>query len=370
MLMVPKKIKITVYAIAKNESKFVDRWVDSMSEADEIVVLDTGSTDDTVERLRSRGVKVETRIISPWRFDVARNESMKLIPPDTDICLCTDLDEIFVKGWRRSLENAVLSASNDATTFTYEYVWNFQEDGKDGAKFEYEKCHRPGVCRWAHPVHEVLEYSVPKVRVHVPGMRLEHHADPYKSRAQYLDLLKMSVQESPDDDRNMHYYGRELMFHGKWCEAIEILKRHLAMPSATWRAERASSMRYIARCYVKINQHTLAELWLWRACFEAPEQREAPLELAELLYDRKDYVALVRACEICLSRKDRVMTYLTMAEAWGYRPWDLYSLGLWYTGRKAEALEAVREAVRLAPDDSRLNANMKLMVDAVGVCRG
>jgi glycosyltransferase involved in cell wall biosynthesis len=36
-----------------------------MSEADEIVVLDTGSTDNTVEKLKARGVKVETKIINP-----------------------------------------------------------------------------------------------------------------------------------------------------------------------------------------------------------------------------------------------------------------------------------------------------------------
>ncbi len=36
-------MKIVVYAIAKNESSFVDRWMDSMSEADQVVVLDTGS---------------------------------------------------------------------------------------------------------------------------------------------------------------------------------------------------------------------------------------------------------------------------------------------------------------------------------------
>ena len=46
--------KICVYAIAKNEEQFVDRWVDSMSEADVIVVLDTGSTDRTVEKLKAR----------------------------------------------------------------------------------------------------------------------------------------------------------------------------------------------------------------------------------------------------------------------------------------------------------------------------
>ena len=46
---------VCVYAICKNEAKFARRWMDSMSEADHIVVLDTGSTDGTAERLRALG---------------------------------------------------------------------------------------------------------------------------------------------------------------------------------------------------------------------------------------------------------------------------------------------------------------------------
>ena len=45
-----KKYKIAVYAISKNEEKFVDRWYESMKEADNIYVLDTGSTDNTVKK--------------------------------------------------------------------------------------------------------------------------------------------------------------------------------------------------------------------------------------------------------------------------------------------------------------------------------
>ena len=45
-------MKICVYAICKNESKFLDRWIDSVAnEADYIAILDTGSTDDTFDRL-------------------------------------------------------------------------------------------------------------------------------------------------------------------------------------------------------------------------------------------------------------------------------------------------------------------------------
>ena len=75
-------MKITVYAISKNEEKFAARWVKSMAEADHICVLDTGSMDGTVEILADLGVIVRREEIVPWRFDVARNRSMELIPED------------------------------------------------------------------------------------------------------------------------------------------------------------------------------------------------------------------------------------------------------------------------------------------------
>ena len=77
-----------------------------MQEADEIVVLDTGSEDRTVEILRKLGAHVYEEVISPWRFDVARNRSLALVPEDVEICVCTDLDERFEPGWREHLEKA------------------------------------------------------------------------------------------------------------------------------------------------------------------------------------------------------------------------------------------------------------------------
>ena len=98
------RYKICVYAICKNEEQFVDRFVDSVQEADGIYVLDTGSTDHTVDRLKKRGVHVKSQKIQPWRFDVARNLSLELVPKDADICICIDLDEVLLPGWRKKLE--------------------------------------------------------------------------------------------------------------------------------------------------------------------------------------------------------------------------------------------------------------------------
>lgn len=240
---------ICVYAICKNEAKFVDRWMDSMSEADHIVVLDTGSDDGTVEQLRERGAQVTVEVISPWRFDTARNRSLELVPEDTDICVCTDLDEVFRPGWRKALEQAWAPGSSQAS---YRYTWSFNADGSEGVVFWYEKIHARHGYQWVHPVHEVLSWTgpgSPGPTVAAEGVQLDHHPDPQKSRSQYLPLLELSVQEEPGDDRNVHYLGREYMYRGRWDDCIQTLKGHLNMPTAVWRDERAASMRYIAKAY-------------------------------------------------------------------------------------------------------------------------
>ena len=148
-------MKIVVYAIAKNEGFFVDRWMDSMSEADQVVVLDTGSDDGTAERLRARGAQVTVERIVPWRFDRARNRSLELVPEDADVCVCTDLDEVFHPGWRSALERAWTPGTRQAS---YRYTWSFQPDGSEGVVFWQEKIHARRGFRWVHPVHEVLEW--------------------------------------------------------------------------------------------------------------------------------------------------------------------------------------------------------------------
>ena len=369
------RLFVSVYAISKNESKFVDRWVDSMSEADEIVVLDTGSTDDTVARLRARGVKVTERRIDPWRFDIARNESMKLVSPEAAILVCTDLDEILRPGWRTRLVKAWVDFTIDnrrpPTTAQYEYVWSFNADGSDGHKFMYEKVHAPGVALWCHPVHEVLDYGGREKRtVTVPGMRLEHHADPMKSRAQYLGLLEMSVAEDPEDDRNMHYLGREYMFRGRWEDAIRTLQRHLSLPRAVWKAERAASMRFIARCENALGHPDRALDWFRKAMDEAPDQREPAVELAQFAYDRtiddaenaqKWWTVVIEGAERALQIAKQDLSYLTESDAWGAKPYDLLSLAYWYTGRKDEARRMLDRAIELSPYDPRLRENRSLM---------
>ena len=133
------KYKVCVYGICKNEEKFVKRWYESMKEADAIFVLDTGSTDNTVKLLKEFGVNVRTSKIEPWRFDVARNKSLDLIPDDYDICVCTDLDEVFEKGWRKYLEDSWVGSTSRAR---YNYNWSLDDNNRPLVNFYTDKIHQ------------------------------------------------------------------------------------------------------------------------------------------------------------------------------------------------------------------------------------
>ena len=354
-------MKIVVYAICKNEAQFVSRWIKSMSEADQIVVLDTGSTDDTVEQLRSLGAQVTVETIRPWRFDVARNRSLELVDPGADICVCTDLDEVFHPGWRNALEAAWVPG---ATQATYRYTWSFRPDGGEGVVFWYEKIHARHGYRWVHPVHEVLEWvgpGQPGLKVAAEGIQLDHHPDPEKSRAQYLPLLELAVAETPQDDRSVHYLGREYLFRGRWDDCIHTLKQHLAMPSAAWADERAASMRFIAQSYEHKGEPNEALLWYLRAVVQAPHLREPLVELALLLYTQEEWDGVLYFTQKALAIRERPRTYICEARAWGALPYDLRCQAYYHTNRPQLALEAARTALALEPQDERLQSNMRLL---------
>lgn len=361
-------MKVVVYGICKNEEQFVSRWMQSMGEADEIVVLDTGSEDGTVQRLRESGANVTVEPIAPWRFDKARNRSLELVPEDADICVCTDLDEVFRPGWRASLEQAW---KEGATRARYRYTWSFTEEGREGVVFWIEKSHSRHGYQWVHPVHEILRWTGQEGKetlVTANGMQLNHHPDSAKSRSQYLPLLELSVAEDPDDDRNMHYLGREYMYKGRWEECIKTLQRHLAMPTATWGDERAASMRYIAKSYLMKGERRLARDWYLKAIAQAPHLREPCVDLAYALYEEKQWEGVLYFTDCALEISDRPDTYICETASWGSLPYDLRAMAFYHTGRFGEALEEAGKALAMEPENERLLGNVRLLEKKAGAC--
>jgi glycosyltransferase involved in cell wall biosynthesis len=340
-------MRIAVNTIAKNELKNVARFVQNLDEADLVVVADTGSTDGTQDALRARGVTVHDLRIEPWRFDAGRNAALNLVPDNVDVVVSIDLDETITPGWRAAIENSWLPQT---TRLRYPYVWSHNADGSAATTFHADKIHARRGYVWTRPVHEVLRLKGNEIISTCDGLRVDHYPDPTKSRSNYLPLLELAVHEDPQDDRSAHYLGREYMYVGRWDDAIAQLRRHLRLETATWKAERSASMRYIARCLAGKKDYQRAGSWLFRATIEAPDEREPWIDLAQLLFVLKDFDGAAWAGSKGLAVERGSMSYLNEAYAWSAEPHLLVASALWQTGELDAARDHVRRAGALVTD--------------------
>jgi glycosyltransferase involved in cell wall biosynthesis len=347
-------MKIAVYAISKNEQQFVERFCNSAKDADLILIADTGSTDETRERAKEHGASVYDICITPWRFDLARNAALALVPRDIDVCISLDLDEVLEPGWREEIERVWTA---ETTRLGYMFDWGA------GIKFRYEKIHARHGYRWHHPCHE---YPVPDLRLkevfaETGALLVSHHPDPTKSRGQYLPLLEVSVAEDPHCPRNAFYYARELTFHYRWQDAIQALNNYLALKGSNWSNERCYAYRLLGQCYDNLGDPKTAEKQYQLAASEAPDTREPWCELAMLYYRQERWPECYAASYRALMITDRTLVYTCDPAVWGHWPHDLASISAWNMGMKDTAIKQAQFAVEKSPNDERLIANLRFM---------
>ncbi|MCB2313966.1 glycosyl transferase family 2 [Clostridium tagluense] len=358
------KYKVCVYAICKNEEKFVDRFMDHFSDADVVIVVDTGSTDNTINKLKERGAIVYSMDARPFRFDYSRNECLKFIPDDIDICVSADLDDVIESGWRKHLENAW---TKETTRGLYLYNWKVNDDGSPAVQYTWDRIHARHGYRWIYPTHEILEYlgEGEQKQVYIKGMVVNHYPDKTKNRSLNLPLLKLAIEENPNSSRNTYYLGREYMFERNWDDCILTLKNYLSLPTSNYEEERASSMRFIARAYCEKGEILNAKKWYHKAISESISLREPYIELSLLAYREKEWLGVYYYATEALKINKKTFNFANDENAWDYTPYDLAALGCYNLNLMVEAIEFSEQAIKLSPNDKRLLNNHKFYLDSL-----
>ena len=353
--------KICVYAICKNELQFVEQWIENMSEADYIVVLDTGSTDGTFEKLQedSRVTLVKQQEIKPWRFDVARNESMKLIPDDADILVCTDFDELFEPGWGQYLRDNWIPEYHNRCH--YKYAWSHDEKGNGKAIFTYDKIHTREL-HWVFPVHEVLWAKdeanyVENALEASESIYLHHWQDTTKSRSNYLPLLELSCKENPNSSHVWSLLTREYLILNEYEKAISTGIITLGKPDieeSSFGLVLLSTLYFVAQAYCKLKNYDEA-LWYCQEFIRVdPTYREPYFLMAEVFNASKVYTMAESA--VLAGRKYGVRKYdwVETQNSWLYE--DNAILGAIYINLQQydKAIEHLKKTLECEPNNIEL----------------
>ena len=279
-----------------------------------------------------------------------------MIPNEYDICISLDLDEIMMPGWK---EEILKIWNDDIDRLNYVYNWYIENDIPK-ISFYADKIHKRNGCKWIYPVHEVLKFDHVEKQIVTDNIIINHYPDRKKSRANYLPLLELSVQENPLNDRNMHYLGREYMYYGRWNDAIDTLIKHLRLESATWKDERCASMRFISRCYKNLNRYDEAEMWLLKAIKEAPYLRDPYTELAMLYYTLEDYNNVCKYGKKALKIKNNPKTYINEMFSYDETLYDLLSIAYFNLNYYKDAVKSAKLALKINPNNERIKNNLEI----------
>lgn len=387
-----KDIKICVYAITADEPEnFIDRWLDSMKGADYITVLITKENNPNYNYFLSKQslpefkdkLIVEEKEINPWRFDVARNESMKLIPADTDVCVCTDIDEILIEDFWDDLRKEVFDHPKFERIY-YQYAWSHDsQTGEPKWYFWYDKVHKPVGWHWEYPVHEALR--CPNIKelgyegcysLNANKIYLHHYPDESKSRGDYITLLQMREREYPEDVYGLYYLAREYGFHSdienNLLTALKLFTRLLGNKS-TAQAQIDDDMRLlpataimIGDCYRLYGMAQEAEFFYKRSIEFDPASREGYIKLAQL------YANQPNKFNDCYKTLDEMHEKAVKTTDWRYtdyywRQWKelqiLADASCW-EGNYIKALDIILNAIKdIKTDSDRMDASKEGLFD-------
>lgn len=359
--------KIALYAICKNESRNVAAFLETAKEADYIFVVDTGSSDATLDEFVRIGtelglagrLELGTAEFVPFKFDVARNFAMNATLtkfPDADILVFLDLDETFEPGWADKLRS-----SHKEGNYSIQTVMNLKDkNGNTTCSYFQTKAHTPTGFTWMYSIHEVLVAQCEST-VLLSDIQVYHNKDETKNRSLYLTLLASDFADNVDDHRCTFYYGRELYYAGRYREAAHVLLTASSQQIGYFPAQHIEVLRTLHYC-------THDPKYLYEALALNPSLVDLYYELALHCRDTQNYYGAIGMVDILLKIEpsDNFILF-SDPSVLQYKAYDLLCECFWHIGDVQNSYQNAIRAYAANPRDERLRENVLMFVDKFNI---
>lgn len=276
---------ISLCMIVKNEEKHIARCLESVAElVEEIIIVDTGSTDRTVEIVSDYTTNVYSY---PWKDDFADARNYSFSKASMDYCMWMDADDILEETEKDKFIQLKNSLSKDIDIVMMKYNTSFDEAGKPSFSYFRERWIRNDAkYRWTGAVHEVIP---PNGKVIYSDIGISHKkmeaGDPDRNLRIYQKLIAEGKSLEP---RHQYYYGRELYYHKQYKEAVSVLEQFLPLAEG-WIENKIEACSICAKCYYQLGQEEAALNTLVRSMSYDLPRAELCCEIGKHFLERGNY---------------------------------------------------------------------------------
>lgn len=233
------RAKLSLIMIVKNEERCLKRCLMSVKEyVDEMIIVDTGSTDKSKEIAEAMGAKV---IEFEWCNDFAKARNYGLEQSTGDWNLILDADEYITK-IDKSMLMAFMNNPNRLGQIKIVNILNKKGDTTYSKVFLSRLL--PKGVRYTRSIHEQPDTSLPSIK-----LPIEVYHDGYLNEAvkvkRNLELLKEQAPKSPQDGYIMYQLAYTLHLAEKYKEADEYFKRFYKLSDPRNSYRKAGVIAYI-----------------------------------------------------------------------------------------------------------------------------
>lgn len=261
--------------IVKNESEVLARCLDSVKGADEIIIVDTGSEDNTVEIAKKYTDKVFEDFKWEDSFCNARNHAKAKTQKDWILSIDADetlhdfskvVEAVRLAEERRDLavDVALIAQDNGQTHMFPRLFKNYPTVWWEGA---------------IHNHLSVLGASLGDVKITF-GYSPAHHKDPNRA----FRILSKEVKTRPDAVRETFYLGREFWYRQDYENCVKTMG--LYVQKSGFLAEKADAFLIMARCYWQMKMGNDARDACVQALIINPNFKEAADFMGDIVWPR------------------------------------------------------------------------------------
>lgn len=291
-------VTVSLCMIVKDEEAVLGRLLAQVKDlVEEIIIVDTGSTDRTKE---IAGAFTPLVYDFTWQddFAAARNYSFSLAT--MDYILWLDADDVLSPSAREKFRELKenLSPETDMVMFPYETAFDAQ--GKPTFCYYRERLikNHQGFF-WEGEVHEAI---VPQGNVIYAEVPITHQkVKPADSDRNLRILENLAAKGKPLSPRHQFYYARECFYHGQYEKAKGIFETFLQNP-AGWQENKIEACKQLAQCYFYLKDDYMALQSLFRSFQFAPPRAEICCDIGNYFLEQRAYQQSIFWYELATTR--------------------------------------------------------------------
>lgn len=227
---------VSLCMIVKNEISNIEYLMNDVCPVlEQVVVVDTGSTDGTYEKLKNLENKYQSLEVHTYKwhdhFSDARNFSFSLA--NNDWIFWLDGDDRIDRSKLKYFKDNILDNS-DVDVWMLDYNYAQLPSGEPQIVLGRERFLRRSLnSKWQGAIHETIYVGGYRTRHHY-GLEVVHNRNgKVIEHGRNLRILEQEYEKNPNDPRTAYYYGKELFDHVN-PKGIEVLEKYLDIQYKYW----------------------------------------------------------------------------------------------------------------------------------------